>query len=709
MAGVREDSLPADPPRQQLEGMLARYRAGEREEVLHEAEALTERFPRSYATLSLLASVQRALGRVDAAMASHRRMIGLRPDIAASHYALGTLLQSAGRFEEAAASYRHAVGIQPDLAEAHNNLGSSLRALGRFEEALSCYEAALQIRPGLAPCWSNLGTTLRALDRNEEAAAAYRRAIAADPRLADAHNNLANVLRTMGRDGEAIDAYRRALEIRPGFVEAMAALASALQEAGRLDEALVWLDKVLALKPDHDPARVDRLAIFAARCDWDAIAAEAALIPGLGLEREPISPYKTLVLEDAPDRQRRRAERYAAAIRRRPLPARPRPAARPVRLRVGYFSADFKNHPVGRLLARTIERHDRSRFEIVGYALGARVEDEMRARFERGFDRFRDLHGVDDRTAAELARRDGIDVAVDLTGFTTHSRAGIFACRAAPVQISYLGYPGSMGAPFIDYIVADRVLIPAGSERFYSEKILRLPDHYQAQDDFADPGPAPARNDLGLPGDGFVFCAINNSYKLTPPLFDIWMALLRDVGDAVLWLYRSNAPMEANLCRQAERRGIDPARLCFTARQAYPDYVRQFACADLFLDSFVYNGGATVSDALRAGLPVVTRPGSGYTARMAASLLTAAGLPELIAADEDGYRRLALGLATDRARLSAIRRKLAAGRRTSPLFDTARFADALERGYDEAFAIFQSGAAPRHIDVEGCPPAAANR
>lgn len=698
MGSAWEMHLVTDPPRQQIDALIAKLKEQRREEVLREAELLAEDFPGSHTVFAILASAQRGSGRSEAAVLSYRRMIALRPDQAATHYALGTLLQAQDLFEEAAASYGHAVHLQPDFAEAHNNLGSSLRSLGRYEEAVGCYERAVAAKPELAQCWNNLGAALRHCGRRQEAIAACRRAVTINPGFAEAYNNLGNILRAVSRNEDAIACYRRAVVIRPDFVEAITGLASLLQDMGRLDEALAGWDRALEIQPDHVSAEIGRLYLRALQCDWRTAAQNADRLADLGVKGEVVSPFMTIALEDEPARQLIRARRFAATFRSAPLSPRPMPSARPARLRIGYLSADFRNHPVGKLLIRLIERHDRSRFEVFGYSMGAPADDDLRRRFVQAFDRFEDVDPLGDHAVAERLRRDAIDIVVDLAGYTTGSRPGILAHRPADVQISYLGYPGSMGAPFIDYIVADKMLIPPDAQRFYSEKILYLPDQYQVQDELSEsPGRIPTRAELGLPENAFIFCAINNSYKLTADLFGIWMDLLAKVEASVLWLLAPNPVVESNLRREARERGIDPTRLIFAGKRPYQEYVAQFAQADLFLDSFVYNAGATASDALQAGLPIITRPGQGYTARMAASLLTAIGLQELIAKDEEDYRQLALDLARDPARLARIRQSLAINCRTMPLFDTARFTANLEVGYDRAFEIAMRGEQPRHI------------
>jgi predicted O-linked N-acetylglucosamine transferase (SPINDLY family) len=373
---------------------------------------------------------------------------------------------------------------------------------------------------------------------------------------------------------------------------------------------------------------------------------------------------------------------------------------RPDRLRIGYFSADVHQHPVMLQLAQVLKMHDRGQFEIYLYAFSPHAPDAMRRRIIDAVDVYDDVIAMRDIDIAELARQDQIDIAIDLNGFTENSRSDIFLHRAAPVQISYLGYPGTMGADFIDYIVADKNLIPEASQKFYSEKPIYLPHHYQAQDsDLPIADIVPSRADLGLPERAFVFCALSNSYKITPAEFDIWMRLLTAVENSVLWLLHGNDWVRKNLLIEAAKRGVDPNRLIFAAYTDHKIYLAQFKQADLYLDTFIYNAGATASNALWAGLPVLTKRGRGYTARMAASLLSAIELPELITDTEAAYEALALALARDPARVASLKEKLAANLLTTPLFDTELFTRKLEAGYSQAYDRYFEGKAADVIDV----------
>jgi len=371
------------------------------------------------------------------------------------------------------------------------------------------------------------------------------------------------------------------------------------------------------------------------------------------------------------------------------------------KIRIGYFSADFRDHAVAHLIAQLFELHDRSRFEIFGFSFGPSAADEMRRRLTASFDQLIDVQDKSDKETVELARNLKIDIAVDLMGFTEQSRTGIFAHRAAPIQVNYLGFPGTMGANYIDYIVADRTLIRPEEARFYSEKVVYLPHSYQVNDRTRRISDRAFRRDeLALPTDAFVFCCFNNSFKITPDVFEIWMGLLGKIDGSVLWLLRSSESAAKSLRTEAGRKGIAGERLVFAEPMNLSDHLARHAAADLFLDTFYYNGHTTASDALWAGLPLVTRLGHTFADRVAASLLHAIGLPELVTRTSDEYEQLAFQLANDRDKLSLIKKRLADNRLTHPLFDTKLFTRHIENAYEKMWERHRMNLKPDHLSVE---------
>ena len=576
----------------------------------------------------------------------------------------------------------------PQSAILLNIKGAVLKGLGQFDASVEAYNKSLAIKPDYAEAHNNMGVTLKDQDKLEEAIEAYNKALAIKPDYAEAYNNMGIALQEKGKLEEAIEAYNKSLAIKPDNAEAYNNMGVTLQEQGKLEEAIEAYNKALAIKPDHADARAQCLHQLAHICDWSAIEAERSHVTELGIIGKSVPPFTVLSLEDAPDRHRLRSELYAREKKflRKPLPAPSKPSQKPERLRVGYFSADFHNHATMYLMAQVFTAHDKSQFETLAYSYGPDKQDEMRKKLVSAVDVFHDVRGMNDIQIVELARADKLDIAIDLKGFTKNTRLALFAYGLAPVQISYLGYPGTLGADLIDYIVADPVVIPEHKRHHFSEQIIYLPHTYQPTDNkriISDK--LITREDVGLPTYGFVFCCLNNNYKISPREFDIWMRLMQKVEGSVLWLLKSNKWAEQNLKREAEDRGISAERLIFAEKVPQAEHLARQKLADLFLDTFNINAHTTASDALWAGLPVVTKLGEGFAARVAGSLLAAIGLTELITENEEEYEALALTLATDPKRLGQVKSKLDGNRLTHPLFDSEMYTRHLEAGYHMAY------------------------
>ena len=642
------------------------------------------------------------LKRPEEAVASYDKAVELRSTYVAAHSNRGNALKELGRLDEALDSYGRAIALHPNFAEAHSNLGIVLLGLKRPDEAYASCSKAVDLQPELAVVHYNFAIILHELQRLDESLAAYDIAVARDPDHADAHANRGHVLYELHRLGDAAEAYAQAVKLKPEEGAGFFSLANVLQELGRLDEAVECYARAIAIDPNHAEAAAQLAFQKARMCDWTV--GEKPDFAALGIATRAIAPSIFLMLEDEPRLQLLRARKYASEKYGSASIVTPRAAERSAPIRIGYFSADFHDHAVMFQLARMFELHDRTRFSVHAYSFGPSQDSPMRARLKQAFDSFHDVRAMDSREIAEMARRDGIDVAVDLMGYTAHARTDIFALRPAPVQIAYMGYPGTLGATFIDYLVADTMLIPDDQRENYVEKIIYLPETYQANDDSRKISDrAMTRAGLGLPDAGFVFCCFNNSFKITPAEFDIWMRLLARVQGSVLWLFEANRWMEDNLRAEARKRGIDPARLIFAGRMPHAEHLARLKQADLFLDCFTCNAHATASDALWAGVPVLTVPGQGFAARVGASVVHGIGLPELTAATREDYERIALDLATDSTRMTAIKARLAANRSTTPLFDSGRFTRHIEAGFEAAYDRYWNGLEPDHIAV---PPLA---
>ena len=640
------------------------------------------------------------------AIKSYAQAIKANPAYVDAHNNMGLVQKDRSNFKLAIKSFNQAIKIKPDYVEAYNNMGNALQDKGDLEDAINCYNKALSIQPDYSAAHFNMGIALNGKNDPVAAINSYKQALKIQPDYADALNNMGVAQNSQGDPEAAIQSYKSAIKIQPDYADAYFNMGIALQDKGHLKAALDSFTKGLKIKPDDQQYRSQKLYLQACICDWIGVREEEVLISELGTTTQHISPFTMLALEDAPDRHRLRSEIYSNhTFKQTPLPLPPRPSQKPKRLRIGYFSADFKNHPVMYGLIEILERHNRKLFEIYAYSFGPDTDDEMRLRVINAVDVFDDVKNMSDQDISRLARQDSIDIAIDLTGFTQNSRTGIFAYRAAPIQVSMLGYPGTLGASFMDYFIADQTLIPPENQKFYSENPIYLPQPIcglEASIPLLEE--TPMRSELGLPVEGFVFCAINNTYKITPAEFDIWMRLLHHVEGSVLWLLESNRWAKTNLIKEAEARGISSERLVFQPkmvkdRDSQQRYLSQFRHADLYLDTFIYGGGSTAANALWAGLPVLTLIGQGLTTRMAASYLNALGLFELITTTSKDYERLAFELSKNPERLALLKQKLADKIKSGKLFDNTLQTQYIESGYQQAYQRYFNGDNPSPIYI----------
>ncbi len=542
------------------------------------------------------------------------------------------------------------------------------------------------------------------------AEARFREVLSRHRSHAAACSNLGMVLIEQRRFSEGVELLARAIELDPEHAGARINLANTLHVDGRVDEALVHYREAMRLDPHALETRVNVLKPFMDICDWDAVA---RIVDEL-LERRHaqdgswagwVSPFVALLLPLPAEMQMEVAVRHGSALAsawspRRSRIASLRPAGSGDRIRIGYASGDFRNHATGHLTAGMFERHDRSRFEVLAYSWNPDDGSSYRKRIVAGCDRFIDVTGQSYEQSAARMAADGVDILVDLCGYIGGSRPEIFALRPSPLQVQWLGYPGSMGADFIDYAVADEFTLPQEIAVQFTESIAWLPRCYQVNDG-AQPiaQAAGTREQAGLPREGFVFCSFNQSYKIEPQVFGCWMRLLAAVPGAVLWLLVSSDLARENLRRHASEQGITPERLIFTGGVPKPEHLARHRMADLFLDTWVVNAHTTASDALWAGLPVLTFAGNTFASRVAGSLVRAVGLPELVVDNPAEYEQLAIALARDPARLAGFSRRLAEARAASPLFDTAAFVRDLERAYELMWQRRVAGKIPASFAV----------
>jgi len=512
--------------------------------------------------------------------------------------------------------------------------------------------------------------------------------------------NLGNVFLELKEYSNALDAYDRSIKIDPQYEEAWSNKGKVLNELKHFDEAIAHHDKALGLKPDIEWVRGDLAHTKMKICNWSDLADSIEIISKKVIANERVSqPFLLLALHDNALLHKKSSETYTYF--KYPLNTALGSITKSYKkekIRIGYFSADFKNHAVGFLIAELFEVHDKKRFEIYGFSFKKANDDEMQNRITKAFDHFIDVENKSDIEIAKLSRDLEIDIAIDLGGFTTDARTGIFSYRAAPIQVNYLGYPGTIGANYMDYIIADKTLIPTSSQDYYSEKVVYLPHSYQANDrKRAISDKQFTRQELDLPGQGFVFCCFNNNFKILPDTFTGWMRILKAVEGSVLWLFQDNQWAKANLINEAEKQGIDARRLVFAQRMPHAEHLSRHRQANLFLDTLPYNAHTTASDSLWAGLPVLTLVGDSFASRVAASLLNAIGLPELIANTQEEYEDLAIDLATNPHRLTDIKMRLDNNRLIAPLFDTPLFAKNLEAAYIKMYERYHADLRPDHL------------
>jgi len=648
-----------------------------------------------------LGTVLHQLGKLEAAEAAYTRVIAINPRVAVAHNNLGTVLRDLGRLDAAVASLERAIGLQADYAEAFYNVATVLREQGGLEQALGCYGRAVALRSDYVDAVNNAGIILQELGRAGEAIELYRRLASSAPAGADLYNNMGAALLSEGRTEEAREAFEQALSLRKDFPEAHYNLGNAARERGDIAGAIAAYQHALQLRPDYAEAYCQLVYHRRQACMWDQFDADDDGMLDLVRKGVSVPPFFLLTTRASAADQLGCARTWAAAIRRdRPAVFEHAPKNRSERIRLGYLSGDFHQHATAHLMAELFERHNRHRFEVIGYSYGPDDGSAMRGRLVRAFDRLVDIRALSHRQAAAAIHDDAVDILIDLKGYTHGARPAIAAQRPAPVQLSYLGFPATMGADFVDYLVVDSFVVPGDQQPFFSEQLVHLPGCYQVNDRqrrIADP--PPSRQACGLPAEGFVFCSFNNSYKISPRLFDVWMRLLRARSGSVLWLLSSNDLVEGNLRAEAERRGVDPRRLVFAPVVPSADHLARFSRADLFLDTLPCNAHTTASDALWAGVPVLTCSGKTFAGRVAGSLLNAAGIPELITQSLDDYERVALGLAQDGDRLSALRSKVRKAR-DGLLFDLPKLAGAIETAYIRIWQNWLLGQKPAALALE---------
>ena len=616
-----------------------------------------------------------------------------------------------GRLQEAQEIYQKILSLNPKYFDALHYLAVLEGQSGDYVKAFALFDEAIKLNAKNAALFNNRGNLLNEFKRHEDALASYEQAIRLKPEYAEAFNNRGNALNELKRYDEALASCAEAIRLKPDLAEAFHNRGAVLKELKRHEEAIASYEQAIRLKPDYEFVQGFVAFLSNRICHWAALEVSIAKIADSLSAGIAISgPFPLLSLIDAPELHKK-ASRLWVQNKAQPsgllgaIPA----AKHKEKIHLAYLSADFHEHATSYLMAELFELHDRGQFELTAISFGPPTDKPIGDRLKAAFDRFIDVRQRSDLDVARLCREMGVDIAVDLKGYTQDSRQEILAERCAPVQINWLGYPGTMAAPFIDYLVADPTLITQDDLEHYSEKVIWLPDTYQVNDRTRKISDKVfTRAECGLPEKGFVFCCFNNNYKILPATFAIWMRLLERVPGSVLWLFEDNPTASKNLRQEAQARGVDPSRLVFAPRWPLAEHLARHRLADLFIDTWPYNAHTTASDALWAGLPLVTRSGKSFASRVAASLLKAVALEELITDSDDAYEALAIKLAQHPQDLQVVKEKLAANRLTHPLFDSERFTRHLEQAYVQVMQRHWAGQDPEHLKIDADEPRAAN-
>jgi protein O-GlcNAc transferase len=672
---------------------------------LNQAIALQANLAEAHANRGLVLC---QLRQWDAALASLNQAIALKADYYEAYLNRANVLHELQHQEAALASCNQAIALKADYPEAYLLRGSVLHQLRQREAALASLNQAIAIRADYPEAYLLRGSVLHQLGHREAALASLNQAVALKADYPEAYLLRGSVLHELRQREAALASYTQAIELQPGYADAYIVRGQLLHELNRSEEALTDYARALELKPDRQWLYGAWLHMKMHVCNWTGLElATARLVNSLEARETSTPPFVVLGLVDSPPLQLRAAEIWVekarpASLELPPIDRRPRDG----QIRVGYFSADMHNSAMAHLMAKVFESHDRERFHVVGLSFGPdRHDDEVRKRLSSAFVQFIDVHAKSPLEIAQLSRQIGLDIAVDLMGSTRNERAMIFAHRAAPIQVSFLGYPGTMGASYVDYIIADRIVIHEQNRRYCSEKVVYLPHSYYPTSYRLEERTERTtdlqslRVQLKLPISGFVFCCFNHLYKVTPDVFEIWMRLLRRVEGSVLWLLQNDEAGARNLRKEAQARGVSEERLIFAPRTSTAQHLARHHAADLFLDTIPCNAHTTASDALWMGLPVLTLTGKSFAARVASSLLHTVGMPELICSTAEEYETAAIALATDPERLTRTREKLNRNRLTSPLFDSQLLTRYLEQAYLQIYECFSRGLAPEDMEI----------
>ena len=645
-------------------------------------------------------------GKVNEAQKIYLDLLEDNPSDHKINFLTGTSYLQLKNYEKAITYLDNSIKINPEFPYSYNSKGIVFSEIKQFKEAIKNYDKAILFKPNFFEAHLNKGISLKNIKKYDDALKSFEKCKEIDSLNPKIYNNLGNLFIENFKYTDAKKAYDNAIMFNDKYAEAYEGRGDALQEIAKIEKdhtklssSIIDYEKAYALNPGLNYVYGKIVSTKMYINDWSNADEYLNKIKNdININKKIIIPFPLLSLLDEPKLHKKNSEIYASdyALKNSDNIKK----IKKEKIKIGYFCADFNEHPVSMLISKMLSIHDRSKFEVFCYSFGFEEKDELHKWIESKVDIYRDIRKLNDEDAAMLAKKDGIDIAIDLQGYTSKHRAKIFSYRAAPVQINFLGYPGTMGSNYFDYIIADENLIPEESRDFYSEKPIYMPNQYQVQnDELKISETIPSKKELGLPEKNFIFCGINNTYKISPAVFDVWMNILNKVENSVLWLLDNSEVSKKNLLREAKARNINDYRLIFAKRTSHDKYLAQFKHADLYLDTFVYNAGATASSALWMGVPVLTMAGKSYAARMASSLLQSIELPELITTTIYDYQKLALDLSTNPVKLNNIKEKLKKNRSEKPLFNTKLYTRHFEEGLNQVFNNFLNGNKPRSVYV----------
>lgn len=662
---------------------------------------LSKEYPDDPFIWKALGVILKENSKISESINANKKSLKLNPSDAEIHNNLGFVYQEAKNYDEAKQWYDEAIRLQPNYLAAHLNLGLIYLLQKKYDKAEICYKKTIKIKPDYFPVYINLGDALLKQGKTKEAEDCYIQSIEFKKKNPEAYNNLGVALQKLGKIKEAKIAHEQALKYKDNYAEAHYNLGFCLQRLNNFDEAISSYKKALNVKPDYASAESHMLDLLKHMCDFDISSKLLESSSRLGISTKPVQPFPLLSWTDNAEHHFLRSKKYIDEnFKLVPNNILKKNQSHLGKLKIGFFSADFRDHAIMYLISGLFREYDKKRFEFYLYSFGKDESLKWHDLLKENVDKFTDVMDLSFQEISNISQKDDLDIAIDLMGYTKNNKLGIFKYRIAPIQINYLGYPGTIGADYFDYIIADQVLIPENQKKFYSEKIIYMPHSYQPNDNkITIPKQYTSKSDHGLPNDGIVFCCFNQNYKIGISEFNIWMKILKKIDKSVLWLINSNNWAKNNIFKRAESNNINSSRIIFANNLPHLEHLERHRHADIFLDTFNYNAHTTASDALWAGLPIITKQGSQFAARVASSLLTALDLNELITHTDEEYEALILDYASQPLKLKEIKEKLNKNKNDKPLFDTQKYTCDFESAMLEIHELYLNDEKPRNIKI----------